>query len=195
MLNFIEKTVFLRTLNYIRIEHGYRKQFHFVIPSVLSALILLPIFIFASDPNIFGQGGLLAGFSQLLAILAPFFIASLAAVATFAANETFDKKFKMAEPVQLNVLEKGKFKTRDISLRQFLSLLFGYCGVISLTLFLITLVGPIISSGLADFFGWWASCLGKIFFILFVFIFCHMITATLLGLYYLSDKMHRNDSH
>ncbi len=191
MLRVIEKTVFLRTLNYLRVEHSYRRQFNLILPLLFSALILAPIYAFASNPNIFGSDGLVAGFSQILAILAPFFVASLAAVATFAGNAQFDERFQMNEPVKLQVLERGQWRERHLTLRQFLSLLFGYCGVTAMFLFLVTLISPIISSGVAEAFGDVSGFAGVVFFAVFVFLFSHMLTATMLGLYYLADRMHR----
>ncbi len=191
-MRFIERFVFLRNLNYLRVEHAYSRQFNLYIPAALTALFLGLIFGFSSEPNVFGPSGLLSGFSQLLAILAPFFIASLAAVATFAGNAIFDEKFQMEEPVKITILSQGRWVERHLTLRQFLSLLFGYCGVISLLLFLVTLVSPIISMGVATALGKASGIIGNLVLIVFSFLFFHMITATLLGLYYLSDKMHRS---
>ena len=190
-MKIIEQFVFLRTLNYLRIEHAYSRQFNIYIPAVLTVLFLVLIFWFSEQPNVFGTSGLLSGFSQLLAILAPFFIASLAAVATFAGNDAFDEKFQMQEPVKITVLDQGRWLERHLTLRQFLSLLFGYCSVSSLLLFLVTLVSPIVSKGIATALGEASNAVGNLVLVLFTFVFFHMITATLLGLYYLSDKMHR----
>ena len=143
------------------------------------------------DPDIYGHSGLIAGFTQILGILAPFFIASLAAVATFAANELFDTKFQMVEALTLDRLERGQWRTRTLTVRQFLSLLFGYCGFVSLLLFLISLVAHVIAPGVSIVLGGLSPALGTIFFVLYLFAFFHMMTATVIGIYYLSDRMHR----
>jgi hypothetical protein len=140
--------------------------------------------------NIFGEDGVVSKFSQILAILAPFYIAALAAVSTFSASSKFDEQLRMAAPPRIYLLDKGKWEERYLTLRHFLSMLFGYCAVVSFCLFFFTIFAPIVSEQLASA-GVGIKFGSEFIFFTFLFTLFHMITATLLGMYYLSDKMHR----
>lgn len=190
-MKVIEQSIFLRPFNYLRVRHDYSVRFNLVVPMVLAAILCSIILGFSHDPNLFRDDGLIDGFTQLLGILAPFYVASLAAVATFGANKLFDEKFAMAEALTIERLESGQWKTRDLTVRQFLSLLFGYCAVISLVLFLFSLIGPVIAPGVAQFVGPSAQVFGRLIFVCYMFVLAHMLTATIIGIYYLCDRMHR----
>ena len=190
-MKFIEKSVFLRPLNYLRVRHEYAVRFNLIVPTAATTLFTLLLFRLSVDPDIYGHNGLIAGFTQMLGVLAPFFIASLAAVATFSANKLFDTKFRMKETLSLERLEKGTWRTRLLTVRQFLSLLFGYCGFVSLMLFLTSLIVPVIAPGISLLFGDWSQVFGLMFFVFYLFVFFHMMTATIIGIYYLSDRIHR----
>jgi len=191
-MKILEKHVFLRTLNYLRISHEYSVSFNLVFPSVLALAIMLLLFFLGDDPNIYGKGGMLGGIANLLAILTPFYIASLAAVATFQATASFDEKFSMTKPVELQILDRGKWKAKYLTVRHFLSMLFGYCSMASLTLFLFTILAPIIAGKLSELLGGSSDFVGWFGLAIFLFIFSHMLTTTVLGMYFLSDRIHRN---
>ena len=191
MMSGIEKIIALRILNYWRVRHGYARQYNIFIPFFLTFVVSISILEFSTNLNFSGSNGLLGKFSQILAILAPFYIASLAAVTTFAAQTNFDEPFLMVSPPKISHFEQGQWIERLLTLRQFLSLLFGYCSVISFFLFLISIFVPSVflteACCKSDLFYWG----DRVFLIVFLFAFCHMLVATLLGLYYLCDKMHR----
>lgn len=191
-MKILEKHVFLRTLNYLRISHEYSVSFNVVFPSVLTSLIMLLLLFLGNDPNVYGKDGMLGGIASLLAILTPFYIASLAAVATFQGTGAFDEKFSMAKPVELKILERGQWKVLHLTTRHFLSMLFGYCSMASLTLFLFTILAPIVAGKLSVLFGDFSDCVGWIGLAAFLFVFSHMLTTTILGMYFLSDRIHRN---
>lgn len=190
MMDFIEKNISLRIFNYLRIRHGYSLRYNLVIPLATTAAVTGSLYYFKGDVRIVTSDGLVAGFSQILAILAPFYIASLAAVSTFVGQNGFDREFQMKDPLEIRHLYKGQWVTRALTLRQFLSLLFGYCSAMSMVLFLFSLITPFLVGELpvlsaAGQFWSWIALIG------FLFAFFHMLVATLLGMYYLSDKMHR----
>jgi hypothetical protein len=157
--------------------------------ALLTTLVLI---VFSPDLNVYGSNGLLAKLAPFLAVIAPFFLASLAAVSTFGGPSFFDQPFDMAEPVTLTVVgEMGALDAIDITPRHFLSLLFGYCCVVALTLFIFSIFIPEIAGGLANILGSYAAYFAWSGLIAFLFLFYQVILATLLGIYYLSDKIHR----
>lgn len=184
--------MFLRSLNYLRVSHQYASRYSFVYPIVLASLTAFVLIVFSPSLNIYGANGLLAKLTPFLAVIAPFFLASLAAVATFSGPSFFDKPFDMADPVTLTVVgEMGALEAIEVTPRHFLSLLFGYCCVVSLNLFIFAIFVPQIAGGLANILGSFAPYVAWLGLLIFLSLFYQVILATLLGIYYLSDKIHR----
>lgn len=183
----MDKFILLRTLNYVRISHGYWWKYNVVVPSVLTALSLLVVMCLSVSWSAFGASSILKNFTQILSIMSPFYMAALAAISTFTANARFDEPLRMVQPPSIRIIEKGEWRVHYPTLRHFLSMLFGYCAVVSFVLFLFTIFIPIISieEGLRE------NVLSIIILSAFLMLFYHSFTATLLGMYYLSDKMHR----
>jgi hypothetical protein len=187
-----ESSVFLRSLNFLRVSHPYALKYNLIYPSACAFATAFLFYVFVPSINVFGASGLLFKLSPFLAVIAPFFLASLAAVSTFKATEFFDLPFEMTEPVTLLIRGKrGGWTSKDVTPRYFLSLLFGYCCVVSLFLFLITIVAPIIAPKIAMMFGPYAEISGWLLLGVFLFLFYQMILSTLLGVYFLSDRIHR----
>lgn len=162
---------------------------------LFASLTSVALIAFSPNLNIYGSEGLLVKLTPFLAVMAPFFLASLAAVSTFNGPEFFDQSFDMAEPVTLTVVgEMGALEPIEITLRHFLSLLFGYCCVITLALFVCSIFVPQIADGIAKIFGSTALYFSWLGLLIFLFLFFQVILATLLGIYYLSDKIHRHRS-
>ena len=81
----------------------------------------------------YGDDGLIRSINQLLSILVAFYIASLAAIATFK-NDVLDSKFA-GEPVKLTVKRSGKKETEELTRRKFLCCLFAYCAFVAMAVF------------------------------------------------------------
>lgn len=192
MMRSIEKTVFLRSLNYLRVNHGYALRYNWIYPLVLGGATALGILQLVSAISLFEADGFVRSFTPVLSILAPFYIAALAAVATFSGNPSVDRPFNMSQPVLLKVIgDGGDWENIDITPRHFLSLLFGYCTSLSILLLFASIFAPFIAK-LAEFAPCdWASFLLSIVFVVFVFLLSQLILGTLLGVYYLADRIHR----
>lgn len=189
----IEKTVFLRSLNYLRISHKYATRYNWIYPLTIGGATALGVLQLATATSLFEADGVVRSFSPVLSILAPFYIAALAAVATFSGNQSVDRPFEMSQPVLLKVIgDGGDWEDINITPRHFLSLLFGYCTSLSIVLLLISIFAPFISK-----FAEMAECkwepflLGSIF-LMFTVLLSQLFLATLLGVYYLADRIHRD---
>lgn len=159
---------------------------------LFASITVLALIIFAPNMDIYGNSGIFVKLTPFLAVISPFFLAALAAVATFGGTKFFDEDFKMAEPVTLSVIgEMGALESINVKPRHFLSLLFGYCCVVALNLFIFSIFVPQIAGGLADLLGNSALYISWLGLLVFLFFFYQVIIATLLGIYFLSDKMHR----
>lgn len=192
MMRSIEKTVFLRSLNYLRVSHGYALWYNWIYPLVLGGATALGILQLVTATSLFEADGFVRSFTPVLSILAPFYIAALAAVATFSGNQSVDSPFDMSQPVFLKVIgDGGDWENIDVTPRHFLSLLFGYCTSLSIILLLVSIFAPFIAKLAEIAFYDWASFLLSTVFVVFAFLLSQLILATLLGVYYLADRIHR----
>lgn len=192
MMRGLEHAVFFRSLNYLRVSHAYALRYNWIYPLaiglIVSALIVRP----DTAADLFAKDSLIVSFVPVLSILAPFYIAALAAVATFTGSNFVDKSFEMSQPVLLEVLGAGgDWEFIDVTPRHFLSLLFGYCTTISLLLLCVSIFAPFVLAGVKAVASDWAGlCLGLIVFA-FLVLLAQLLVNTLLGVYYLSDRLHR----
>ena len=192
MVPFLERTVFLRTLNFLRVKHQFAAAYTYYYPAVATACTVGLLLFLAPSIDTYGPRGLINQLSPFLAVFAPFFLAALAAISTFAGPKFMDESFKMESDVTLNFAgELGVVEPQDVTPRHFLSLLFGYCCVVSLALFFLSVLVPILAQNVAAILGVYAEFFGWFFLSLYLFLFFQIILLTLLGIYYLSDKVHR----
>ncbi len=192
MMGFIEKTAFLRSLNYLRVSHQYAPRYNWGYPILLGGIVAAGVLNLTAASSAFEQGGLVVQFTPVLSILAPFYIAALAAVSTFSGSKAIDKPFDMSEPVLLKVIgDGGDWENIDVTPRHFLSLLFGYCTTLSIFLLTISVFAGLISKAAkALILDHHEVVLGGIL-VCFLVLLSQLILCTLLGVYYLADKIHR----
>lgn len=162
-----------------------------VLPTIvgLSAGVLvwrlsLPLGFFASQ-------GLVPDVISLLNLLIAFFIAALAAVATFD-RPGLDESMK-GEPAILRRLNKHGVKVDKIlSHRQFICYLFGFLSFSSLITLLTLYVVRMFKSQFIDLiqiYGWFAAVGKPVAATLFFFVLSQLITTMLLGVYFLCDRL------
>jgi hypothetical protein len=145
-------------------------------------------------PNsaLFGASGLIAAVLQLLAILAPFYIAALAAVATFGDKIQIDKPMKGTQIPSIDLKVKGEWQSVEITTRYFLSMLFAYCSAVSVGLFLIGLVAAFFAGAIKLVLNpEYVDIVKYTFVFIYVLFFSHLVLTTMIGIYFLGDKIHR----
>ncbi len=186
----LQKLKIFEPLSYLRIKNYQIKWFSFYIPLFSTAFFLAVYFFLPSRLNIFGNDGLIASISQLLSVLVGFYIASLAAVATFA-QENLDKTIK-GEKTTLKQVRKGKIFNEELTRRRFLCLLFGYCSWISIHLFILGTFSKLIENDIQLLIKpEYHELIIIIFLSIYMFFFFNLMITTLLGLNYLTDRIHR----
>lgn len=192
MKNWVESSVFFRALNYLRIRHPYALRYNAIYPAVATGVVAIPMILGGDIGEHFKTAGFIPSLIPVLSILAPFYIASLAAVSTFAGPEFFDEPFRMNKPVTLQITGSGgDWIQIDVTPRYFLSLLFGYCSVASIGLLILTIFSNLIAKACTNMpWGLESWALGMLL-ILFIFALCQLVLSTLLGIYYLADRIHR----
>ena len=124
---------------------------------------------------------IIADLMSLLGVLVGFYIAALAAVASFK-SEILDGKLK-GLPTTLNYRRGGKKDGEVLNRRRFICVIFGYCASMSVVLYLFGMC--------LLYANWGASIFLDIVVIVFLWGLSSLFIATLLGLHYLVDRMHR----
>ncbi|WP_297796521.1 hypothetical protein [uncultured Marinobacter sp.] len=177
-------------LAYLRIRNPIKPWFDWYIPLVITALVFTLLMLLPGRVNLFGETGLVAHVTQLLQMLIGFYIAALAAVATFP-SKVLDQPFA-GDPVQIRVERKGQRKLIPINRRRFLSYLFGYLAFLSLFLFLIGMSISVLHNNLASLLPKQMITWTKPgFTFVYIFLISNLMVTTLLGLHYLTDRIHR----
>ncbi|MGL5076636.1 MAG: hypothetical protein ACRDBG_12550, partial [Waterburya sp.] len=123
----------LRPLDYLRIKHPSKWLYDLGLPLILSILFTGFLVVLPVQIEILGESGLVVIFTSLLQILTGFYIASLAAVATFD-REIMDSVMA-GDPTVLSKKVKGKMEHEVLTRRRFLSLMFGYLSLLSFLLY------------------------------------------------------------
>lgn len=121
----------MRPFNFLRVKHKYA-QFHlWVVPF----FVFVPVF-FASILGLNEQTKLLIGSLKsevdLLKLILPFAITSLAVISTFVGPKTIDQPFKMSSRVTMLVAKAGAIEKVDVTPRHYMALLFSYLTMISI---------------------------------------------------------------
>jgi len=177
-------------LLFLRLKNRDLALYQWKIPLCLAFLAWTVLFMSPLYLDVFGNKGLINSVNGLLVILAPFFIASLAAIASIP-NQKLDEGLE-GRGVELNVNRGGETEINSLTRRQFLCLLFGYNSFLSVMLYLggefALLLAPSIKEALPLISHIWVVEAFSLFY--FILLFC-LLVAALLGLHYLSERMHR----
>lgn len=188
----IERSVFFRTLNYLRVKHPFAARYNIVYPASATLMAGVLLLWLGDASDYFAVGAFIPSLAPVLSILSPFFIAALAAVSTFSGPPSFNAPFSMTSKVTLTVIgDGGAWDVIEVTPRHFLSLLFGYCAVLSLALLVFTLLSPLILKAILLTPLAVQDIVLPALLISFLFLLCQLLLSTLLGIYYLSDKLHR----
>ncbi|MEM5532309.1 hypothetical protein [Pseudoalteromonas arctica] len=171
-------------LKYLLIDHKQKKYVDYILPIFFSLLMCVLFFFLPEQIVIFRNNGLIESLSNFIQVLAGFYIAALAAIATFP-NKNIDNVTD-GYPLKLN--------NEELTRRQFLCYMFGYLAFLGFSLVLLGKVAislepniTLLLNNLSDEI----KLALKVFFLFLYFIaFNSLILTTLYGLYYLTEKIH-----
>lgn len=177
-------------LKFLAIKHAEKWKFELLLPAIACAIACLPLLSSTFRGTALGEFDILGKSLGFVSPLAGFYIAALAAVATFGRAE-MDEPMSGDQSVTLRHTRAGVKYEEDLTRRRFLSFLFGYLAFASLV---ITVIG--VSYAVFDkfFLGDYKDIrpyLFSIFWVFYTFLFGNVLSNTLLGLFYLTDRMHR----
>lgn len=186
-------------LAYLRVDHPSKRVYDYWLPLIAGTAVSGAVLFSGLRINVIGEYGLVHGTNQLLQILVGFYVAALAAVATFD-RPTMDE-VTAGSPLML-----GK---ETLTRRRFISLLFGHLAVVGLALYIlgafVMAAGPAIRAvvGTEVFstssLGWsWMPAISVEAALLLrgaitwfhVCLSAHVVVVTLYGVYFLAVRMH-----
>jgi hypothetical protein len=185
----------LRPFSYLKITHpsGKIANANWKIPSAVSILLIAALATAFPDVNVWGETGIVSKFLQFIQTLPGFYIAALAAVATFG-NESIDRLMPGIPP-EKTVLVNNKECTIQLTRRLFLSSMFAYLTALSIALtvgiILLLALAPTARDTTPAFLLFTLKYVALTPVILFL---TQLVTITLWGLYYLGERMHLSDS-
>jgi hypothetical protein len=174
----------LAPFRYLSIQHGHKARFDWIWPGILTVVTVAGFCSLPIQPALLGEHGVLQGVHDLIVLFSAFFVASLAAVATFAPG-SLDELMRGTSPL---------LRDRELTRRQFVCHLFGYLAVLSFLLFLAIVGAQIVDPSLhvilsPTLFSWLKLVAGTIF----TFAFWNMMVTTLLGVYFLIERVNINE--
>lgn len=182
----------LRPMGYLAIRHPRKRRYDLWLPLAVAALTTVGYLMLPQSLPLVSASGVTAQIQELVKILAGFFIAALAAIATFQRSD-LDRVMAGTPPTLEEFDEdEGRDVTTALTRRRFLCFLFGYLAFLALALFIATAAALVIKPWVVTalppvWLGWTRAAAAFVF----LFGFWHMMAIALLGLYYLTDRLHR----
>ena len=177
----------LAPLRYWSIQHPVKRVWDVVLPVIGSVVLTSALMFWPGVPASFAAGGYLASLQTLFAILGGFFVSALTLVAT-SSTPGLLQPLSGSPPVRL------KGQVAPMTRQRFLALLFGYLAFSSFALFAIGFLAIMIAPGAEAMTPNWSHpWIAGAFLAGYNFWLCHLFVATLVGLYYFTDRLQRPD--
>ena len=166
----------------IRSDNAAKRNVDFVLPALVSAAITVFVIAWPDVLPMRGSHGLVVGINGLLQMLVGFYVASLAAIATFPNEALKENALGM------------RLHGAPILRRRLVALLFGYLAFCALGTYIAGLFSAI-PSAIEHSIAWPLARTAVRILVVFVYFFflSQIVTITLMGIHYLVDRMHRPD--
>lgn len=189
-------------LRYLLIKQGHgwfssKASYDFVLPAIFSAFATLAVWKLDVALGFFSESGFVPGIINLLNLLIAFFIAALAAVATFN-RVGLDDPLKGEPATMKRRASDGVIREKILTHRQFICYLFGYLSFISIMLLLALYAIRLVGGGAAPETDFMLDVVGiaipvreilrTVGSLVFFFVFGQIIVTMLLGIYFLADR-------
>lgn len=190
-------TELCRPFSYLSIRHpraGVR-WINWWAPLIFTSILLAVACWLERPIDLFSGSGLLAKILGFIQSLPGFYLAALAAVATFN-NPDMDKLMPGQPPVA-NILHNGVLTTVSLTRRRMLCIMFAYLTALSFGLTLATITSmtfaDAVKAGVLATYPAAASFIKGGFAALYLMALIQMLTVTLWGLFYLGERIHTPD--
>jgi hypothetical protein len=186
----------LRPLAYLAIGHRQKWRVDWLYPAILAIATtgLLFLLKLAGNVQFYGEGGMIARVLSFVQGLPGFYIAALAAIATFNRPD-IDKTMPSPAP-RIDIQVQGHNVEIELTRRRFLCLMFAFLTAESLIIIILAILAQSAAVPLKalmnDSLRQYTSAL---FVFVFSLVFWQMVIATFWGLFYLGDRLHQPDSN
>lgn len=179
-----------RPFAFLTIAHPSRLPFwvNWVLPIGATAAIVATLAWFNVQINVFGDQGLIAKLLAFVQTLVGFFIASLAAVASFNSRH-LDRTMPHPAPTMI-VKYNGALETVKLTRRRFLCAMFAYLTALSFIFSMVAIaaltIAPPLAATISPIVAWILKQTGMFIFLVACF---QMTSVTFWGLFYLGERM------
>ncbi|QYM66720.1 hypothetical protein K1X80_16845 [Pseudomonas sp. So3.2b] len=180
----------LRPFGYLSIQHPYKWIVDWLYPLVLSAITVSAVCLAGSQAAAYGSGNLISLILSFVQSLPGFYIAALAAIATFGRTD-IDNIIPEPTP-KVIVRFRGTTNIVDLTRRRFLAMLFAFLTAQSIVIVILSIF--LLSYGKAIYVFSYAEFpvgiyLSGVILLAYFLMFYQMTVATFWGLYYLGYKL------
>lgn len=186
----------LRPLAYLAIGHRQKWRVDWLYPTILAVVTTALLFLLklVGGVQFYGEGGMVARVLSFVQGLPGFYIAALAAIATFNRPD-IDKTMPSPAP-RIDVQVQGKNVEIELTRRRFLCLMFAFLTAESLIVIILAILAQSAAAPLKVLIhnSLWQYASASFVFI-FSLVFWQMVVATFWGLFYLGDRLHQPDSN
>ncbi|MUJ57507.1 hypothetical protein GM710_18230, partial [Vibrio cholerae] len=173
----------LKPLYYLKIKHEQKLFIDIYLPLMVAALFLFLLSRTSVEIAFVGKSGLVQLVNGLLQVLIGFFVASLAAVATFQ-RPGMDENMRGKAPTL-----QGKGVTR----RQYLCYMFGYLAFMSIAVYFGSGVLELTMKVWKETFGSYFTQVKLVAVFIYFSLVSNIIFTTLLALHFLTDRIVRDN--
>jgi hypothetical protein len=179
-------------LSFFKIKSPDLFWFQWIYPIIFCITLQIIFWLLPSKPHIFGDAGIVNSTNGLLNTLIGFYLAALAAIASFP-NNALDLNMKGRTP-EIYLNRGGKKILEKLTRRRFLCILFGYCTFVSIFIYFLGVISSFLLPSLLSipFFIKWKYFFKFGWLSIYLFLSSSLLITTLLGLHYLVDRMHRD---
>lgn len=181
----------LRPFGYLAIRHPYKWRVDWLYPGIVALGCTIVLLLLGDLTGILKAGGVISLVLGFVQSLPGFYIAALAAIATFGKA---DIDSVLPEPTpRIKVKFRDKENLVSLTRRRFLAMLFSFLTAESIVLILVSIIAVSYGEALASI-KFSEICVGLYagwaFVSLYFLLLFQMIMATFWGLYYLGYKLH-----
>lgn len=185
----------LRPFSYLSIDHKLKWIVDWVYPIILSVLSIVVIFFLRQfgPVSLFGDGGLVGKIIAFVQGLPGFYIAALAAIATFNRID-IDKTMPAPAPT-LDIKVQGKTVAIELTRRRFLCSMFAFLTAENLILIVFGIFAQSLYLPMKAYLPVGYHCwVSGVFIFVYILMFWQMMVTSFWGLFYLGDKLHQPDA-
>ena len=184
-----------RPFAYLQIHHESKWKVDWGLPLLLALLTVCGVAALRINGPVvvFSDTGLIAKCLSFVQSLPGFYIAALAAIATF--NRPDIDKVMPGSPPNMKVRVRGVSVAIDLTRRRFLCVLFAFLTAESLILIILGIIGSSTSEAIKSLIpSAVQSVVAALYAFIFAVLFWQMIVASFWGLYYLGERLHQPDA-